>query len=259
MTITRLVTLVREIVTRPGFCHAPQDVHAIVEHISRVNCEMLGLENHRYMKKRKRRQKNRQKQNQDSDMILYQHIFEDEHISVGVFLLPKNAIIPLHDHPSMSVVTLGLFGSCRLMSYDWKTDETRQAQQGEAILIQNKVMEPGDVVVCHPTSHGNIHSIQAIENFAMLDILIPPYGESRICRYYEVAPPPETTTLPSSADGAKQRPEDFVPGTTHWLQGIPEPTLNLEHELYLGTPAAVTQLTPLPNLIFQPAIAHEAA
>eukprot|EP00301_Raphidiophrys_heterophryoidea_P016460 c26039_g1_i1.p1 GENE.c26039_g1_i1~~c26039_g1_i1.p1 ORF type:complete len:259 (-),score=18.18 c26039_g1_i1:212-988(-) len=239
MTITRLVTLTKQIVSNPGFCHSPQDVHPIVEHIAQMNPALLGLENHRYTKKRKRGSKSRQKSSEELDTILYQHIFEDVNISVGIFILPKNSVLPLHDHPMMSVVTLGLFGSCRLVSYDWKTEEARNAQQGEATLVLDKIMRPGDVAVCHPRSHGNIHSIQAVENFAMLDILIPPYGENRLCRYFEVSSLPKDISASSDNNDSSASNNSE---TSQWLQPIPDPFLKLEHELYLGPPVDLTQL-----------------
>jgi hypothetical protein len=42
---------------------------------------------------------------------------------------------------------------------------------------QDRVFSAGEVIACHPTTHGNIHDIEAIDApFAMLDVLIPPYS-----------------------------------------------------------------------------------
>lgn len=40
-----------------------------------------------------------------SSVIKYQHCYEDEHLTIGIFLLGPGGIMPLHDHPNMTVIT----------------------------------------------------------------------------------------------------------------------------------------------------------
>ena len=40
--------------------------------------------------------------------IRYLHVMEDAHVSIGVFFLRKHAVIPLHNHPSMTVLRYAL-------------------------------------------------------------------------------------------------------------------------------------------------------
>lgn len=133
-----------------------------------------------------------------SPPITYLHIFEDASISLGIFILPARAQIPLHNHPGMTVLSRILYGKMHVLSYDWKQHNHRgngQAgrtlSQQEVVTVYDRVFTPEDPpAVLFPSSGGNIHQFTALTDCAVLDLLSPPYStdEGRDCTYYRPVP-----------------------------------------------------------------------
>ncbi len=128
----------------------------------------------------------------------YIHLFENEHVSMGIFLLPAGSRIPLHNHPGMTVVSKVLSGALQVTSYDW-VGEMMTARDGscwgEGVQVFDGVVgsvERGDGMgttrVLFPDSGGNLHRFQAVSDCAILDVICPPYNarEGRTCSYYRV-------------------------------------------------------------------------
>lgn len=58
--------------------------------------------------------------------VTYIEVFEDEHVSIGVFVLRDGAKIPLHDHPYMYGVLKVIHGKVKIQSYTPKQKDYSQ-------------------------------------------------------------------------------------------------------------------------------------
>jgi hypothetical protein len=101
----------------------------------------------------------------------------------SVFALAEGETIPLHDHPSLDVISKVLCGRMRVQTYEWIDEASLVARDcGEIVL------EPDDDALVLRKSRGTLHSVTAIEPTAFLDLFAPYYDdETRPCTYYKVA------------------------------------------------------------------------
>ncbi|CAL9107239.1 unnamed protein product [Musa textilis] len=127
--------------------------------------------------------------------VTYLHLYACPNFSIGIFCLPQAAVIPLHNHPGMTVFSKLLFGSMHIKSYDWVNDpegsnEKIKSSNGTCLAKVNTdaiFKAPCETSVLYPTTGGNIHCFTAVTSCAVLDVLGPPYNddEGRACSYYK--------------------------------------------------------------------------
>ncbi|OQR92765.1 hypothetical protein ACHHYP_03226 [Achlya hypogyna] len=150
-----------------------------------------------------------------SKAVRYIHIYEDCDISIGIFVLPPGATIPLHNHPEMSVVSRLLYGSLHVSSYDLVPAAANDAfwaahdpgEDSPSIWRRKKKLHLAQQRVSHVVHapyttellphRCNLHEFTSGADIgcAILDVLTPPYDPShgRDCTYYRIAAALEPT------------------------------------------------------------------
>ncbi|KAK8628238.1 hypothetical protein V6N13_063948 [Hibiscus sabdariffa] len=125
--------------------------------------------------------------------VTYTTIYQCSEFSLCIFFLPEKAVIPLHNHPGMTVFSKLLLGTMHIKSYDWvhPKHSMPSSRMRLARLKANGVYTaPCDTSVLYPTTGGNMHEFKAMTPCAVLDVIGPPYSkqEGRDCSYYKDYP-----------------------------------------------------------------------
>lgn len=156
-----------------------------------------------------------------------------------MFCFPTSSVIPLHDHPRMTVFSKVLYGSLHVKAYDWVEPACIKENKAPghlpvrlAKLTVDKVLAaPCATSVLYPNSGGNLHCFTAVTPCAVLDILSPPYREDvgRKCSYY--------TDYPYSAFSTGNEAEKIIGNEDDyaWLLEIDTPDyLYMRQGVYIG-------------------------
>ncbi|XP_008809715.2 plant cysteine oxidase 2-like isoform X2 [Phoenix dactylifera] len=204
-----------------GTVPSPEDVDRLRFVLDNMNGLDVGVaENMPYF---------RNKESGGTPRITYLHLYERDKFSIGIFCLPPSGVIPLHNHPGMTVFSKLLFGSMHIKSYDWvdipqdSNDVINPAQSRPPEVRLAKVKTdaiftaPCETSILYPADGGNMHCFTARTSCAVLDVLGPPYSDSegRHCTYYNDFP---YATFPGAADVAPGEDEGYA-----WLEAREKP------------------------------------
>ncbi|KAJ9554959.1 hypothetical protein OSB04_009573 [Centaurea solstitialis] len=99
----------------------------------------------------------------DSTVVVYTTLY--------VFFLPENGVIPLHNHPGMTVFSKLLLGKVHIKAYDLvNPDNNPSSFQPKLACLKTDTVytAPCDTSVLYPTSGGNIHAFKAVTPCAFL-------------------------------------------------------------------------------------------
>ena len=114
-----------------------------------------------------------------------QEIYHGDNFHISLLLVPAGGKIPLHDHPSMCVISRTLWGHLRYEAWDWATNYPMSGLARKNLdQMTNGASKP---LVLFPR-FCNLHTIHAEETGAFLDIFSPWYDERRVCTYYKLEP-----------------------------------------------------------------------
>ncbi|KAM0019018.1 putative cysteamine dioxygenase [Helianthus debilis subsp. tardiflorus] len=174
--------------------------------------------------------------------ITYVELSESDSFTMCMFCFPTSSVIPLHDHPGMTVLSKVLYGSLHVKGYDWVEPPCIKISKGIsrapvrlAKLSVDKVLSaPCTTSVLYPNTGGNLHCFTAVTACAVLDILTPPYEESagRKCTYYR--------DYPYSSFRNGDEPIDGKEDEYAWLEEIETPDdLYMRQGMYAGPPIQI--------------------
>lgn len=138
-------------------------------------------------------------------------IFENPHVTMGIFILKPGGRLPLHNHPEMYGLIKVISGKVRITSYSLNTERTleidRRSFKGEPIppinfshkkiltaeFSSSEMVDTNSKTCMLEPDKKNLHEIESVDGpAAFLDVLAPPYNTvipnvgPRLCSYYSV-------------------------------------------------------------------------
>ncbi|KAK8564982.1 hypothetical protein V6N13_020111 [Hibiscus sabdariffa] len=235
----------REVFKGPGTVPPDSDVDKLCSILDKMRPKHVGLSKNMHFFKPESAVKG-------APRLAYTTIYQCHEFSICIFFLPANAVIPLHNHPGMTVFSKLLVGKMHIKSYDWVDHPNSQHPPSSQcknpsflpgnsdsyscihmVLVSVRLARleadgvlkaPCETWVLYPTTGGNIHEFRAITPCAVLDVLGPPYSkeDDRDCSYYKELP---------LSHGVNEQETDNL----RWLEeiGVPENS-KMDRIEYLG-------------------------
>ncbi|KAG6642844.1 plant cysteine oxidase 1-like isoform X1 [Carya illinoinensis] len=201
MALQELFVSCLDVFKGPGTVPAPQDVQKLCHILDNMKPEDVGLSGELQFFQPSNEVKS-------DPRVTYTTIYQCDNFSLCIFFLPATGVIPLHNHPGMTVFSKLLLGAMHIKSYDWvdPVDSDSSVQSSPLRLAKLKAdrvfTAPCDTSVLYPTTGGNIHAFTAITPCAVLDVLGPPYSndDGRDCSYYKDHPYAASTEVETTVN-----------------------------------------------------------
>ncbi|KAI6697019.1 hypothetical protein NL676_017138 [Syzygium grande] len=220
MALQDLFLACRDIFKGPGTVPPPEDVQRLCRILDNMRPEDVGLSQDLQFFNPKSATKG-------TPRVTYTTIYKCDNFSLCLFFLPSAGVIPLHNHPGMTVFSKLLLGSMHIKSYDWvDPDHVSNGSTPSSKLRLGQVKADGvftapcNSSVLYPTTGGNIHAFTAITPCAILDVLGPPYSQEdgRDCSYYRDTPDTTDNVLNGDMIRTKEDGKRYA-----WLEEIDVP------------------------------------
>ncbi|CAO2183533.1 unnamed protein product [Urochloa humidicola] len=199
-TIQRIYDISRDVFAdaTPGFMPLPSDVARLSGFLDSLTLQDVGLN---------ATMPHFVANPQGNPKVTYVPITNTPTLSMGVFCFPQSAVIPLHDHPGMTVFSKILLGSMYIKSYDWviapsASNQITRMPNGVRLakLHTDAIFDTtSKTVVLYPEDGGNLHCFNVMSPCVVLDVMGPPYSleEGRDCSYFSS----EVASAGASGDG----------------------------------------------------------
>ncbi|XP_035816496.1 cupin, RmlC-type isoform X4 [Zea mays] len=154
------------------------------------------------------------------------------YMQIGMFCMPASSIIPLHNHPGMTVLSKVLYGAAHVRSYRWIESAGSSINLSKArpakVVRDGEMSAPCGAMVLRPEEGGDVHALRAITPCAILHILTPPYSsqDGRHCSYFRRRPRSHPSGVLLNRTGGSE----FV-----WLEEYqPRHNFIIRRDLYTG-------------------------
>ncbi|XP_074103795.1 2-aminoethanethiol dioxygenase [Cotesia typhae] len=130
-------------------------------------------------------------------------IFENNDITIAIFLLKHGETLPLHNHPGMHGLLKVICGTVNINSFTpfQPTENLPNSTEVDALKHPSKIVEINDPACVLLPHDQNLHEITCVKGpAAFLDVLSPPYEgvSNRMCTFFKQIPTSASPSSPSS-------------------------------------------------------------
>lgn len=192
--------------------------------------------------------------------ITYIDVFDHPLVTCGIFVLRKGTVLPLHDHPGMTVFSHLIFGQveCRTLHLLSDMENSNGLENDRSLktvgsthrarFISSQLISPSSAAPCLTIRPhiNNLHEMRALTDCAFLDIIGPPYdAQERPCTYYRVVSN-FTSNEELLPNGSFNGTAECTEGDDVLLEVVRDDSVmyDEEHQVYQGENVDLSQSSP---------------